>query len=58
MIPLPKGSLLYFHRVMNWDHTPCADWREVQPQLSLRGFFRPRQDDETRCTEGFDEVVD
>ena len=35
----PKGSLYYFHRVMNWDHTPCADWRVVQPQLSLRGFF-------------------
>ena len=24
MIPLPKGSLYYFHRVMNWDHTPCG----------------------------------
>ena len=42
MIPLPKGSLYYFHRVMNWDHIPCADWREVQPQLS------PPQDDQTR----------
>ena len=39
MIPLPKGSLYYFHRVMNLDHNPCADWRELQPQLSLRGFF-------------------
>ena len=39
MIPLPKGSLHYFHRVMNWDHTPCADWREDQPQLSLRGVL-------------------
>ena len=36
MIPLPKGSLYYFDRVMNWDHTPCADWREVQPKLSLQ----------------------
>ena len=38
MIPLPKGSLYYFHRVMNLNHTSSADWREVQPQLSL-GFF-------------------
>ena len=37
-ISLPKGSLNYFHRVMNWNHTPCADSREDQQLLSLRGI--------------------
>ena len=37
-IQLQKGSLNCFHRLMNSDHTPCADWREDQQLLSLLGF--------------------
>ena len=39
MIPLPKGSLYYFHRVMNLDHTPCAIGAKFSRNYLFRVFF-------------------